>query len=82
MQLSAEKLGAFDQQGYVFLLNCFCEQEIALLRAEADNILKLDRQEVWREKTGAPRAAGGGGINFPFPEFRQTDRAHTGHAIA
>ena len=24
---------------------------------EAENILKLDRQEVWREKTGAPRTA-------------------------
>jgi ectoine hydroxylase len=27
------------------------------LRVEAENILKLDRQEVWREKTGAPRTA-------------------------
>ena len=25
--------------------------------SEADNILKLDRQEVWREKSGAPRTA-------------------------
>ena len=57
MQLSAEQLKAFDEQGYVFFPNCFSEEEIALLRAEADNILKLDRQEVWREKTGAPRTA-------------------------
>ncbi len=57
MKLSAEQLKSFDEQGYVFFPNCFSEDEIALLRAEADNILKLDRQEVWREKTGAPRTA-------------------------
>src|SRR5487761_2309851 len=57
MQLNAEQLRAFDEQGYIFFPNCFSEEEIALLRAEAENILKLDRQEVWREKTGAPRTA-------------------------
>ena len=57
MKLSAEQLKAFDEQGYVFFPNCFSEEEIALLRTEADNILRLDRQEVWREKTGAPRTA-------------------------
>jgi ectoine hydroxylase len=57
MKLSAEQLKAFDDEGYVFFPNCFSEDEIALLRAEADNILKLDRQEIWREKTGAPRTA-------------------------
>src|SRR6478736_1202921 len=57
MELSAGQLKAFDDQGYVFFPNCFSENEIALLRAEAESILKLDRQEVWREKTGAPRTA-------------------------
>ena len=57
MKLNAEQLKAFDEQGYVFFPNCFSEEEIALLRLEADNILKLDRQEVWREKSGAPRTA-------------------------
>ena len=57
MKLSSEQLKAFDEQGYCFFPNCFSEQEIALLRAEADRILTLDRQEVWREKTGAPRTA-------------------------
>jgi ectoine hydroxylase len=32
-------------------------EEIALLRIEGEQILKADRQEVWREKTGAPRTA-------------------------
>jgi len=57
MKLSSDQLKSFDEQGYYFFPNCFSEDEIALLRAEADNILKLDRPEVWREKTGAPRTA-------------------------
>jgi len=57
MQLSSEQLKAFDDKGYVFLPNCFAEEEIALLRIEGEQILKADRQEVWREKTGAPRTA-------------------------
>src|SRR5215208_86804 len=57
MQLSAEQLQAFDDKGYVFLPNCFSEEEIALLRIEGEAILQADRQEVWREKTGAPRTA-------------------------
>ena len=57
MELSAQQLAAFDEQGYLFMPSCFSEEEIALLRAEAEVILKSDRQEVWREKTGAPRTA-------------------------
>ncbi len=57
MRLTAEQLARFDEQGYVLLPACFSEEEIALLRHEADAILKLDRPEVWREKTGAPRTA-------------------------
>ena len=57
MQLSAQQLKAFDDQGYVFLPNCFADEEVALMRSEGEDILKADRQEVWREKTGAPRTA-------------------------
>src|SRR4051794_29105448 len=57
MKLSADQLKAFDDEGYVFLPNCFSEDEIALLGVEGEQILKADRQEVWREKTGAPRTA-------------------------
>ena len=57
MQLTAEQLVEFDQQGYLFMPACFSEAEVALLRAEAEDILKQDRPEVWREKTGAPRTA-------------------------
>jgi ectoine hydroxylase len=55
MKLSAEQLKAFDEQGYCFFPNCFSEAEITLLRDEAENLLKLNRPEVWREKSGAPR---------------------------
>ena len=57
MQLSADQLRDFDEQGYLFFPDCFSEEEIALLRDDAEAILKLDRQEVWREKSGAPRTA-------------------------
>ena len=57
MQLTTQQLKAFDDQGYVFLPNCFADEEVALMRSEGEDILKADRQEVWREKTGAPRTA-------------------------
>jgi len=57
MKLSAEQLRQFDELGYLFLPNCFSEDEVALLRSEGETILRADRQEVWREKTGAPRTA-------------------------
>src|SRR6201984_1461824 len=57
MKLTAEQIKTFDEQGYVFFPNCFAEEEVALLRSEADEIFRTNRQEVWREKTGAPRTA-------------------------
>src|SRR6266498_3898207 len=57
MKLNAEQLRQFAEEGYLFFPNCFSEEEIALMRIEGEKILKLDRQEVWREKTGAPRTA-------------------------
>ena len=57
MKLTSEQIKTFDEQGYLFFPNCFTEEEVALLRSEADNIFRTNRQEVWREKTGAPRTA-------------------------
>ena len=73
MQLSADQLRDFDEQGYLFFPNCFSEEEIALLRDDAEAILKLDRQEVWREKTGAPRTA------FAAHTFNETFRLLAWH---
>jgi ectoine hydroxylase len=55
--LTSQQLREFDEQGYVFLPNCFSDEEVAALRSEAEAIYKTDRQEVWREKSGAPRTA-------------------------
>src|SRR4029079_5822305 len=57
MKLTPEQIRSFDEQGYLFFPNCFSEDEVAVLRSEADSILRTNRQEVWREKTGAPRTA-------------------------
>ena len=57
MRLTEHQLTAFDADGFVFFPNCFSEEEVELLRIEAETILKTERQEVWREKSGAPRTA-------------------------
>jgi ectoine hydroxylase len=57
MRLSSDQIRLFDEQGFVFFPDCFSQEEAELLRGEADEILRSHRQEVWREKTGAPRTA-------------------------
>jgi ectoine hydroxylase len=57
MKLTPQQLRDFDEQGYLFLPECFSAEEVALLRAEAAAIYKTEREEVWREKSGAPRTA-------------------------
>jgi len=57
MELSSRQLEEFDQRGYLFLPDCFSDEEMAVLRAEAENIYKTERKEVWRESSGAPRTA-------------------------
>jgi ectoine hydroxylase len=57
MKLTPQHLLEFDERGYLFLPDCFSEEEIAPLRSEADNIYASSRHDVWREKSGAPRTA-------------------------
>jgi ectoine hydroxylase len=57
MKMTDEQRREFDERGYLFLPNCFSEQEIAVLREEAEKIYGEDRKEVWRESSGAPRTA-------------------------
>lgn len=57
MKLSSQQLALFDEQGYLFLPDCFSAEETEVLRAEARRIHAQDRQEVWRETSGAPRTA-------------------------
>jgi len=57
MKLTPEQLREFDERGYLFLPQCFSAEEIAVLRSEAATVYRSEREEVWREKTGAPRTA-------------------------
>ena len=56
-KLTEQQLAEFDERGYLYLPGCFREEEIAVLRTEAEEIYKTDRKEVWRESSGAPRTA-------------------------
>ena len=57
MQLTSQQLRQFAEEGYLFLPDCFLEDEVAILRDEAEQIYASNRREVWREKSGAPRTA-------------------------
>jgi len=73
MKLTSEQIKSFDEQGYMFFPNCFSEEEVALLREEGDAILRTNRKEVWREKTGAPRTA------FAAHEYNEAFRLMAHH---
>jgi ectoine hydroxylase len=57
MQLTQPQVEAFEGDGYLFLPGLFSRAEAAVLRAEADRLYATDREEVWRESSGAPRTA-------------------------
>jgi ectoine hydroxylase len=57
MKLTPEQLGEFDEQGYLFLPECFSRDTAAMLLDEAHRIYAMDREEVWREDSGAARTA-------------------------
>ncbi len=57
MRLTDAQVEEFDREGYLFLPSCFSDREMQVLRLEAEAIYAEDREEVWREKTGAPRTA-------------------------
>jgi ectoine hydroxylase len=57
MRLTPEQLEAFDEEGYLFLPDCFSDAEVAALRRDAELIYDSGRPEVWQEKSGAPRTA-------------------------
>ncbi len=57
MLLTDEQRAEFDREGYLFLPQAFSEEEAALLRGEASRVFAMEREEVWREDSGAPRTA-------------------------
>jgi ectoine hydroxylase len=57
MLLTDAQKAQFQSEGWLFLPDAFSEEEVALLRMEADGIYAANRPEIWREKSGAPRTA-------------------------
>ena len=57
MKLTDAQLAEFHERGYLFLPGQFTAEEIAPLRAEAERLFGLQREEVWRESSGAARTA-------------------------
>jgi ectoine hydroxylase len=55
--LTPQQIRQFEEEGYLFLPETFTDEEVAVLRDEAELIYRQDRPEVWREKSGAPRTA-------------------------
>ncbi len=57
MTVTTDQVRQFETEGWLFLPQVFSAEEIAVLRTEADAIFRTERQEIWREKSGAPRTA-------------------------
>ena len=57
MKLTDAQVKQFEDEGWLFLPELFTADEIAVLNAEAEQIYKQEREEIWREKSGAPRTA-------------------------
>jgi len=57
MELTDGELATFERDGYLFFPGRFSAAEAAALRTEADAVYALERDEVWRESSGAPRTA-------------------------
>src|SRR4051812_13939065 len=55
--LTPQQIAHFYEEGWLFLPELFNEEEVALLRREAEGIYAHQRPEVWCEKSGAPRTA-------------------------
>ena len=43
MQLTSQQLRQFAEEGYLFLPDCFLEEEVAILRDEAEQIYASNR---------------------------------------
>ncbi|MGE0697858.1 MAG: phytanoyl-CoA dioxygenase family protein [Hyphomicrobiaceae bacterium] len=57
MKLTDAQVQHFNEEGWLFLPELFSPEEIAVLNAEAEEIYKQQREEIWRERSGAPRTA-------------------------
>ncbi len=57
MKLNDAQVKQFNEDGWLLLPDLFTPEEVGVLSAEAEEIYKVERPEIWREKSGAPRTA-------------------------
>ncbi len=57
MQLTSDQVRQFETEGWLFLPELFSPEEVDILRDEGQAVLRSQRPEIWREKSGAPRTA-------------------------
>ena len=57
MRLTSDQVQQFETEGWLFLPELFSADEVAILRDEAQDVLRSQRPEIWRERSGAPRTA-------------------------
>ena len=57
MQLTEQQMQQFEEEGYFFIPEAFNADEVALMRDAAVEIFRNPREQVWMEKSGAPRTA-------------------------
>ena len=57
MKLSAAQVQEFDQNGYLFFPGVFSALEAGVLKQASLDVYQLQREEVWREKSGVARTA-------------------------
>ncbi len=57
MRLSQQQLDQFEREGYLFFENVFDADETRVLKQAANEVYRLERDEVWRESSGAARTA-------------------------
>ena len=57
MKLTSDQVRQFETEGWLFLPELFTQEEVAILREEAQDIFRAKRAEIWLEKSGAPRTA-------------------------
>ncbi len=57
MRLTEQQIEKFERDGYLFFPNAFSSGETGALKQAAPDVYALQREEVWREKTGVARTA-------------------------
>ncbi|MEM1159797.1 MAG: phytanoyl-CoA dioxygenase family protein [Pseudomonadota bacterium] len=57
MKLNDDQLAQLRDEGWIFMPDYFSEEEIGILKAEAKNVFRLKRDEIYLEKDGTPRSA-------------------------